>query len=366
MKICHMTSVHSSKDPRIFFKECTSLAKAGYDVYLVAPGESREENGVHVIGVGAVPQSRYKRMMAFSKKVYTMALALDAGIYHLHDPELLPYVEKLKHHGKKVIFDSHENTLHQMSDKSWIPSLFRPVVSTLYTKFARRRFSLCDALISVTPHIVEELRSVNPNTWIITNYPICCEPLQKEERGGFSFCFTGGIEEQWSHGQIVTAISGIEDVEYTLCGIPDASYLRLLQTLDGWKHVHYLGMVTHNEALSVQRRSYAGIGLLKQSSNTDGSNGSIGNTKIFEYMMSGIPVICTNFASWREIVDKWHCGIYVDPNDVDAIATAIRYLCDHPDEAQQMGQNGRRAVEEEYNWSSQEMTLLERYGEIAG
>ena len=51
-RVCHLASVRSSDDTRIFHKECASLAEAGYEVYLVAPGESREELGVHIVGVG--------------------------------------------------------------------------------------------------------------------------------------------------------------------------------------------------------------------------------------------------------------------------------------------------------------------------
>lgn len=43
IKVCHMTSAHGEEDVRIFHKECVSLAKAGYDTYLVERGESREK-----------------------------------------------------------------------------------------------------------------------------------------------------------------------------------------------------------------------------------------------------------------------------------------------------------------------------------
>ena len=38
-KVCHMTSGHRSDDVRVFYKECVSLAKAGYDVF----GSSRRK-----------------------------------------------------------------------------------------------------------------------------------------------------------------------------------------------------------------------------------------------------------------------------------------------------------------------------------
>ena len=60
-----MTSVHQSTDIRVFIKECCSLADAGYDVYLVAKGDSRNENNVEVIGVGNMPTGKLKRMFTF-------------------------------------------------------------------------------------------------------------------------------------------------------------------------------------------------------------------------------------------------------------------------------------------------------------
>ena len=48
IKVCHMTSAHAPGDVRIFHKECVSLGKSGYQVYLVQRGESYEASGVHV------------------------------------------------------------------------------------------------------------------------------------------------------------------------------------------------------------------------------------------------------------------------------------------------------------------------------
>lgn len=78
----------------------------------------------------------------------------------------------------------------------------------------------------------------------------------------------------------------------------------------------------------------------------------------------GLPVICTDFTLWKEFVDHWHCGICVEPENPDAIAAAIQYLLEHPDEAKRMGKNGRNAVKTNFNWGVEEKKLLLLYQEV--
>lgn len=90
-KIVHMTSVHVRNDTRIFYKECVSLANAGYEVVLiVADGKGDEEkNGVTIVDVGKKPTSRIRRMIFTTARIYKAAWQIDADVYHFHDPELL-------------------------------------------------------------------------------------------------------------------------------------------------------------------------------------------------------------------------------------------------------------------------------------
>jgi len=131
-----------------------------------------------------------------------------------------------------------------------------------------------------------------------------------------------------------------------------------------WTKVDLIGNVSHEEALKIQQSSDAGMAILRPSNNTGGKQGSLGNTKIFEYMMSGIPVICTNFILWKEIINKFNCGICVEPNNNEEIAKAISYIKNNTDEALKMGENGRKAVEKEFNWETQEKKLLDLYTEL--
>lgn len=364
IKVCHMSSAHAPEDTRIFHKECVSLAKAGYEVYLVVRGDSYEKNGVHITGIGEVTGGRLKRMTEVTRRVYQKALSVDADIYHFHDPELLPYALKLKKKGKKVIFDSHENTLDQIQEKPWIPNYIRlPMFHCFhwFQEFVCRRI---DAVISVSPHICEYFETFQSHVAMVTNYPDYKGSALQPNIGSRKLCFAGGISAQWNHEPIIRAIETIPDTKYVLLGSGEESYINQLSVLPGWGQVDYRGKVPHEQVAKILSDCSIGMSVLSPSYNTGMQRGTLGNTKIYEQMMAGLPIICTKFDLWKEMVDKYHCGLCVDPTNADEIASAIRYLLDNPEEAKRMGENGRRAVKEEFNWGVEEKKLLALYEDI--
>lgn len=125
IKLCHLTSVHSRFDIRIFHKECASLARKGFMVNLVvADGKGDEvNNGVAIHDVGS-SNGRFDRMRRAPNRVLKKALSLDAEIYHFHDPELIPVGLGLKRHGKKVVFDVHEDYVSQIREKNICQDFF--------------------------------------------------------------------------------------------------------------------------------------------------------------------------------------------------------------------------------------------------
>lgn len=366
IKVCHMTTVHKSEDIRIYHKECISLSKAGYEVYLVAQGEDIEICGVHVIGIGKLPNSRIKRMIASAKAVYKEALKVDADIYHIHDPELLLYALKLKKKGKKVVFDSHEDVPEQIKEKIWIPYIMRLLLSKIYKVYQKYICRRIDAIISVTPHICEKFKKINHNVYLITNYPLIKLPLNEhKEFGTRNLCFPGSISPEWCHEKILDALSFCDDTKYILCGNAVESYLKKLKGLSNWNRVDYKGKITRKEVTQLLSESDIGIALADYSGNVGDKLGTLGNTKLFEYMLAGIPVICTDFILWKEIIMKNECGICVNPKNVKEISDAINYLLDNPKIGQIMGRNGRRAVIEKYNWNIEETELLKLYSKLS-
>ncbi len=365
-RVCHITSAHSQKDVRIFQKECVSLAKNGYEVFLVAPGGSGKENGVNIRGFGEKEEKRWRRILFSSKKAYRLAKEIDAEIYHFHDPELLPYGWLLKRSGKKVIFDSHENLFQLMRDKSYIPSVARACFNSAFNILLNWICKKLDAVISVDPQICKEYKRINKNTVLITNYPILETGLQSGNKNPVGMAFAGGVDRQWNHDAIIRAMEKLKSkAAYTICGKADSQYLVQLKQLPSWEQVNFCGEVSHDEALRVLRGNSIGMALCSYSKNTNQKKGTLGNTKLFEIMMAGIPVICTRFELWEKIINKYQCGICVDdPQNEEEIAQAAAYLLEHPQEAEKMGGGGCRAVKEKFNWLHEEKKLLELYHKL--
>lgn len=104
VRTCQVTSVHKRYDTRIFQKIAVSLAKNGYDSYLLCIDGKGEEvvEGVHFVSVDYKAKNRFQRIYLSWKELRTPALKIDAEIYHIHDPELLPLAKYLSKKKKKA------------------------------------------------------------------------------------------------------------------------------------------------------------------------------------------------------------------------------------------------------------------------
>ncbi len=361
MKVCHVTSSHKRYDLRIHIKECATLAQNGYDTHCVVSDEAEDclkEDGVYVHSTGYKAANRLSRIFTASKKVYKLAASLNADVYHLHDPELLLYARKLKRRGKKVIFDSHEDVINTIEEKLWIPSICRKLIKKVYGSFQKRICRKLDAIVTVTPSLVEFFKTINKNTFMVTNYPIL-EDVEISSSRKKQVCFAGGCEEQWCHDVIVKAINELPDVEYLYAGRITESYREMLEGLTNGNS-KYLGFLSHSEVYDLFSHSIAGIAL-NCAEQIKKEGGTLGNTKLFEYMMCGLPVICTDYPNWKGVVEAGNCGICIPNDNVEALRNAVQYLIDNPEKVVEFGRNGQKLIREKYNWDVAKTELLNLY-----
>jgi glycosyltransferase involved in cell wall biosynthesis len=175
-------------------------------------------------------------------------------------------------------------------------------------------------------------------------------------------CFTGAISEERGAFQIVEALR-CGSIKLQLAGSYSPRSLRdVLVRLPGWENVIELGQVKRSRLAAIFGSSLAGLVLFHPVPN----NVNAQPNKLFEYMSAGLPVIASDFTLWRQIVEGVGCGLCVDPLDPTGVARAMAWLAEHPDEARAMGQRGKAAVRERFNWESEARKLKEIYMELAG
>lgn len=363
MKVCHITSVHDPEDVRIFLKECVSLVEQGYDVSLVQVGDSYNKLGVNIIGIGSPAKSRFKRFFSDTKRAYRKALEVNADIYHFHDPELMPYGVKLKKKGKKVIFDCHENTADAILEKPYIPKPLRRMVRYFYKAMEKNACRQFDSVVTVTPTQTEYFENMGVSVVEVRNSPILPEQFSVPTYSNKAIAFAGGISKQWNHHIVIEALKNIPGCRYILVG-QDNSYRKSLEDLPAWNQVDYKGKKSHEEVMKILSECRIGVALLSPGNNTAWKTGTLGNTKIFEEMIAGLPIICTDFTLWKEFVEEYQCGICVNPEDVQSVESVIIQLLSNPELCRSMGINGQRAIKEKFNWNIEKEKLFELYRRI--
>lgn len=368
IKICHVTSVHDTTDIRIFQKECVSLAKnQTYEVCLVGPGiGTRVEQNVKIIGAGEKPQSRKERMIGYSKKVMCKAIEQNADIYHLHDPELILYAKKLKNSGKHVIFDSHELYTDQIMNKTYIPIFLRYVISKAYRFIENRACHYFDAVIFPC-----KIDGKHPfygrakKCEFINNYPMLKE-LDQFDNGLVektdSVCCAGGLTKDRGIEVLIKACYKAQ-VKLILAGeFSPKEFKKEIMSSKEFSIVDYRGKCHRSEVYEIYKEASIGISNILHT----GQYPTLFNlpTKVYEYMMMSLPFIISDFDYAKEVIDEYKCGIVVKPDNIDDIKDAILYLIDNKDKAREMGENGRKAIEKEFNWEKESIKLLDLYKSI--
>jgi len=363
-KVCHITTVHRPFDTRIFYKECISLAKAGFEVYLVTTYDKDEE--VNGVKIRAVPKHKNRFQRIFKKPwiAYRRALETNAEVFHFHDPELIPVGWMLKLKGKKVIYDVHENYPAEILNKDWLgPLLIRKMVAAFVGFLEILSTNVFDAIVIVIPD--GRRRFPKRKTILVQNFPsvdtIDNAPLPEVPKNKLTVIYAGDL----------TRVRGIKECIQAMEYVGDFSELWLLgrwendafhkecESLNGWKHVKYLGLQPLMNTYGYMKAADIGLAVLQPVSSHLKSQPN----KVFEYMACGKPAVLSNFPYWQKLFSK--CALFADPLDPKDIANQIKRLFNDERLRTGLGMQGRKLVEEKFSWETESKKLVAMYDKLS-
>ncbi|HLQ71394.1 MAG TPA: glycosyltransferase [Bacillota bacterium] len=369
-KVVHMTTVHHPFDTRIYHKECQSLQQAGFDVSLITqidPKAIPENEDIHFIPLKK-RKRRLQRMLLSTWEAYRKAKRTKADCYHIHDPELLPVGWLLKTKDNTVIYDIHEDYVTSITQKDYMIKIARSFFARVY-QFAEKLFSRKMNLCLAEKYYADKY----PNGICILNYPKINDKLMSVSKESQpiedKLLYTGNVSVDrgaFIHARLLTL-----DPSITIhcIGKCPGSLAQEMATLAGDEadrlHIEGIDTFIEREAIDdkyIERNWLAGLALFPPTEHYMRKE----LTKFFEYMVAEIPIICSDFPVWRAFMERYECGLAVNPDNADEVRNAIRYLRENPNEARRMGHNGKRAVMEKLNWKHEAKILIHWYNDLLG
>lgn len=151
-----------------------------------------------------------------------------------------------------------------------------------------------------------------------------------------------------------------EKIQYTVVGdgVLREDLQQLIKSMGVEQQVRLLGWKTHEEVKRLLEKSH----VLVAPSLTSGSGDQEGiPNAIKEAMATGLPVISTFHSGIPELVTDGVSGLLVPERDAGSLADALGYLIHHPNTCNEMGQAGRRQVEQMFDTNSLNRKLEELY-----
>jgi glycosyltransferase involved in cell wall biosynthesis len=375
--VCILTTAHATDDMRVYYKMAHSFATAGMRVswvgpditlYAKTPDDPEIPLSRHLF---SRISSRFGRLMRFRSAHRTTREIEGVDVFYCPDPDSAFVGWWLaRKSGGRVIFDLHEHFQ--------VPHTVQRRGMGLRTRFFGRLVQfgiafLCrrvDIVVGVSDSVLSPFRSSIREALVVRN----CAPKRlfsassrSRKPGKTTFTLMHGTGALGRGTDVV--LDAVAAAKKLVPGLRVIVFNAFTEHADGYgeqafrKHVDRLGIAEQiNFREPIPMRSIPGVlqtcdaGLIGYGRRL--GVGSLPN-RLFEYMAAGLAVIAPGYAvEIKNIVESEQCGMLVDFEDPEAVAEAMTFLSEHPDQCQGMGDRARRAFEDRHNWEAEVQPLL--------
>lgn len=297
------------------------------------------------------------------------------GAIHIHDLPLAALgFQFAQKYDLKFVLDLHENwpVLMKLSDHT--QSLLGKILNShrQWLAYEKKYANLADGLIVVAPEMQERLRKrgvENENTIIVPNtskkdtFQILKEIEPDPEF--LTMLYTGGLTR---HRGVQVVIEGLrqmklhENFRFWIVGSGRFEQeLRDLVKKAGLENqVEFFGWQPQEKVFEFIMKSDITLIPHLKSEHTDNTSPN----KIFHYMLAQKPVLASDCNYLKRILNAANCGLIYQNNSSEDFARQLKEMIDSPDKRKIWGENGLKAVKNEYNWelTSRQLPVLYQFG----
>lgn len=257
---------------------------------------------------------------------------------------------------KKVIYDIFDFYADRLREDSFL----RKTINSLEKFFAR----FADVVILADDLRAEQVKGMKVKRCaVIYNSPsvISKTPNSKKTSNEFTLFYCGTIDFQRGIINVATAVEGLQGVKLVLAGYSGRHYKRLLSSIEKYNNTLFIGSLSYDEVLEFTQHVDALFALYDPKV----PNYRFASpNKLFEAMMCGKPIIVSNNTLMAHRVIDHGCGIVVDYDNIPSIQRAILLLKENTNLARELGENGKKAYQEFYDWSLMKKRIIEIYKQI--
>lgn len=231
-------------------------------------------------------------------------------------------------------------------------------VKSLMIKAMRAQYKLGTLLIGVTENIAGWLNAETGRTDAIVipngaNTDLFrTDVIKRSDLPDRYVIFFGGLS-RW-HG-IPTILEAFKSVlwpqDLSLVFIGDGPERELIEDYARThKNILYLGKKDYREIPAYIASALCGLVPI---TNPQGrSETGLYPLKLFETLACGVPVVVTDFPGQAELVRDANCGLVIDADNAEQLATAVKFFNDDTVAAKAMGERGAMLVKTHHSWDA--------------
>ncbi len=378
--------------------EAISLMKNGFEVYLFCLDFNNQKTFEVIHGINVI---RFKFKKLFYKKLSPLAYSIPLyhnllkakiksfikantfDVIHIHDMAIAGLIFELnKLYRLPIVLDLHENRPEIMKTYTHINSGLGKILVNVdnWERKQQELIGLADKLIVVTKEakkdilkyqtIKEENIYVVPNSVMLNTfleYPIENEIIEKY-KNDFVILYLGSTGIRRGLDTAIKAIkicmNTIDNIKLVLVGKSrdDIKLKKLANSLNIEKYVIFEGWKDLTLFPSYIKASNVCISPLTRNRHHDTTYAN----KIFQYMCCGKPLIVSDCTAQKNVIQETKCGLIHKAGVEKELAEKILNLHKNPELRKQLGENGKKAVIEKYNWENTSKNLIKLYEEVEG